>query len=205
MAYILGFFAADGYITINKRGGNYWSINIADRDLLKKIKKEIKSEHKIGTRVRKNKGHITYRLQVGSKKICADIRKIGFHENKTMNMNIPKVPLKYFCHFTRGYFDGDGNVWVGLIHKERKTRTLAIQTVFTSCSESFLLSLRNKLEFFGINKGVIRKGKGNYFRLTYSINNSLKLSNFMYNDLDASRLYLSRKRDVFRGYIKMRP
>jgi len=34
MAYVLGFFSADGYITINKRGGQFWCIQITDKKLL---------------------------------------------------------------------------------------------------------------------------------------------------------------------------
>jgi len=47
-----GFFAADGYMTVNKRGGHFWNIQIKDKDLLEKIKKSIKSEHKISLRIK---------------------------------------------------------------------------------------------------------------------------------------------------------
>ena len=50
MAYVLGFFAADGYITIPKRGGGYWCIQITDRQLLESIKRVIDSDHKISVR-----------------------------------------------------------------------------------------------------------------------------------------------------------
>jgi len=57
---------------------------------------------------------------------------------------------------------------------------------------------------FKIEKGVLRQGKGNYYRLTYSIINSLKLYDFMYNSLGTSKLFLGRKKDIFDKYIKMR-
>jgi len=44
MAYVLGFFAADGYITVNKRGGQFWCIQITDKKLLVSIREAIKSE-----------------------------------------------------------------------------------------------------------------------------------------------------------------
>mgnify|MGYP001795332478 FL=1 len=120
------------------------------------------------------------------------------------SLSIPNIPNNCFNDFVRGYFDGDGNVWTGYVHKERETKLLAIQTVFTSCSEKFLNSLKFKLDAFDINKGVLSKGRGNYYRLTYSINNSLKLYDFMYNSLGTSRLFLKRKKGVFEKYIKMR-
>lgn len=208
MAYVLGFFAADGYITVNKRGGQFWCIQITDRELLKSIKKAIESEHKISIRLpRKSGENILYRLQIGSIKMCEDLRKLGFSEKKTKSLVVPNVPQKYFSHFIRGYFDGDGNVWSGLMHKNRRTHTLVIQTVFTSCSLKFLEEIRERLELFSIERGVVRqgkRGKGNYYRLTYSVLNTLKLYYFMYNRLGTSKLFLKRKKDVFEKYIKMR-
>jgi intein-encoded DNA endonuclease-like protein len=208
MAYVLGFFAADGYITVNKRGGQFWCIQIVDKKLLESIKKTTKADHKISIRLPRKIGENTlYRLQVGSIEMCDDLRKLGFSERKTKSLAIPNVPKKYFPNFVRGYFDGDGNVWSGLMHKDRKTRTLVIQTVFTSCSFKFLEEMRERLGSIGVERGVLRqgkKGKRNYYRLTYSVLNTLKLYNFMYNRLSTSELFLKRKKDVFEKFIKMR-
>lgn len=79
MFYILGFFTADGYITVNKRGGEYWCIQTTDKDLIYSIKEEIESEHQINIRVPKNaKSSIIYRLQIGNKEMCSDLRELGF-------------------------------------------------------------------------------------------------------------------------------
>ena len=200
MAYVVGFFAADGYITVNRRGGQYWSIDIGDQALIDKIKKTVKSEHTISVRKRNGGKYTTYRLQVGSIEMCNDLRKLGYNERKTKSLSSPNVPEKYLRDFVRGYFDGDGNVWAGITHKGSKTYTLTIQTVFTSCSSDFLEKMRKKLEIFGIERGVLRQGKGNYYRLTYSVNNSLKLYDFMYNSPNTSALFLKRKKDVFEKY-----
>jgi hypothetical protein len=203
MAYVLGFFAADGYITVNKRGGQFWCLDIVDKKILEKIKKKINSNHKISTRKRKRDKYTTYRLQIGSVEMCEDLRFLGFYERKTKNLSIPNIPQKYFSDFVRGYFDGDGNVWVGYIHKKRKIKTLSIQTVFTSCSKEFLEELRVRLEINKVKKGRIRKGKGSYYRLVYSVINSFNLYNFMYNDKSAkNKLYLARKKIIFDKYIK---
>ena len=138
--------------------------------------------------------------------MCTDLYKIGIKANKTKNIRIPKVPNKYLGDFVRGYFDGDGHVWVGFVHKDRPRKTLAIQTVFTSCSLQFLEELKDRLEKIGIDKGLIIKGKGNYYRLAYSILGSLKLYKFMYNHgVKVSRLIcLKRKKEVFDKFIKYR-
>ncbi len=208
MAYVLGFFAADGYITVNKRGGQFWCIQITDKELLENIKKVIKADHKISIRLpKKSSESILYRLQIGSIEMCDDLRKLGFSERKTKSLVVPNIPNKYFSSFVRGYFDGDGNVWSGFIHKDRKNSTLTIQVVFTSCSCDFLDKIREGLQMFNIERGILRQGKkkkGNYYRLTYSVLNSLKLYDFMYNDIGTSMLFLKRKKDVFEKYKKLR-
>lgn len=204
MAYILGFFAADGYMTVNKFGGQYWCISIIDGELLENIKKTVESEHKISIRKGKNNDKNQYRIQVGNREMCEDLRRLGFHENKIRNLSVSNVPDKFFADFVRGYFDGDGHVWTGWVHKERKTRTYVVQTVFTSCSEKFLNLLKIKLEDFDIENGRTRKEKRGYFRLVYSVKSSLKLYNFMYNSLGTSKLFLNRKKTVFDKYKNMR-
>ena len=204
MAYVLGFFAADGYITVNKRGGQFWCIQITDKKLLESIKRSIQAEHKISVRLRHGKEKTLYRLQIGSIEMCDDLRRLGFMERKTKNLAIKYVPTEYFSDFVRGYFDGDGNVWMGYIHKDRIKQLLAIRVVFTSCSEKFLDNLKDQLEASGIGNGVLNKEKGNYYRLVYSIHGSLKLYDFMYNRKVQNCLYLERKKKVFEKYIKMR-
>lgn len=204
MAYILGFFAADGYITVNRRGGQFWCIDITDRKLITSIKKEIEAEHKISTRNRKGGKYTSYRLQIGSIDMCNDLRRLGYSERKTKNLSVSDVPDSYLSNFVRGYFDGDGNVWAGWTHKKRPTKTFVIQTVFTSCSEKFLQEIRRRLEIFDIRHGILRQGNGNYYRLVYSVSSSLKLYDFMYNVQGTSSLFLKRKKDVFERYRKMR-
>ena len=208
MAYVLGFFAADGYITVNKRGGQFWSIQITDKELLESIKKALGSSHKIGVRLSKKVSeNDVYRLQIGSIEMCDDLRKLGFTENKTKSMAIPNVPKDYFANFTRGYFDGDGNIWMGDIHKDKKRRTrhTVLKLCFTSCSHQFLKELHAKLCTFGLVGGCIYRSKKKQFsRLQYSTTNALKLYNFMYNN-DIKDLFLNRKKEIFEKFKNLRP
>lgn len=201
MAYVLGFFAADGNLIKNKRGACFFSLEICDLDILKKIRGVMGSEHTIGYRLNKNdfQRKPAYRLQIGSKDIYNDLHRLGFVANKTYNMSVPLVPESYFLDFVRGYFDGDGNVWTGMVHKERSTPLFAIQTVFTSCSEVFLLNLMQRLERYGI-KGRLRKEKS-YYRLVYSIGSSIQFFSFMYKEYKGT-LYLRRKKVIFDSYLK---
>jgi intein-encoded DNA endonuclease-like protein len=201
MSYILGFIYADGNLTKNKRGACFLAIYSADKELLFEIRKSLKSEHKISNR--KSVSGFNYCIQIGSKEIFTDLNKVGMKTNKTLRMTLPKIPKKYFSDFLRGYFDGDGNVWVGLSHKNRKTKYWVIRTVFTSCSKKFLESLRFNMSKIFNENGVISKGKGNYHRLTYSVWGSLKIYKIMYNS-HQSQIFLKRKKATFERFIKIK-
>ena len=199
MAYILGFLYADGNILKNKRGAHFISFYSADLILLKSIKKVLDSEHKITKRKSKNPNN--YSIQIGSKEMYSDLIKLGLKEKKTYRMDFPKMKKKYFNDFLRGYFDGDGNVWVGEIHKERKTSHQTIRISFTSCSFEFLKSLQDNIFKIIKNSGSLIKGKGNYYRLTYSSQGSFNLYEIMYNK-SQSPLFLKRKKMIFAKYFK---
>ena len=137
--------------------------------------------------------------------MCNDLHRLGFTPQKTNNISLPNIPRSYFSHFVRGYFDGDGNIWCGAIHKERKTAHLTIQTAFTSCSKGFLESLQDRLRrTTGLRGSLVTLlvGRKNpCFRLQYSKNDSLQLYKFMYN---GATIQLRRKQKQFeRGIVKM--
>ena len=206
MAYVLGFFAADGNLSINKRGGCYISFHSKDKQIILDIRKVINSSNKISKRFNKlNKGFY-YRLQIGSKEIVEILQDIGFSTNKTNHLPFPNISSSVLSHFVRGYFDGDGNIWQGEVHKERKTKHKVLQLAFTSGSSNFLNQLKSSLGNLLKTNGSHVIGKnGRYSRLQYSTNDTLKIYEFMYNDC-TSFLYLKRKKKQFDGNIKkMRP
>ncbi len=205
MSYILGFLFADGNIINTKRNTWFWSLQITDRDILFKIKKEINSSHKISLKKKIENNKQLYRLQVGSKEMCVDLINLGLTPRKSKTMTLPEIPSKYFSDFLRGYFDGDGGVWFGFKNKKSINKIYTINTCFTSGSEEFLISLRNILNKYGVIGGsLVKKERG--FDLKYGIKNTLILYKIMYNDTinDFSGLYLGRKKKIFEKYICLR-
>jgi hypothetical protein len=202
MAYVLGFFFADGSMDVNPRGGEYFSFQINDLPLLEAIRTAMGAEHRIACRAGKNNEQDRYRVQIGSKYMCTILRTHGVREHKAYTMALPDVPEEYVGDFVRGYFDGDGNVWTGHIHKERARTTYVIHTVFSSCSGAFLKGLQARLVDCGLGKGSLifsRKA----FRLQYSVNDSILLYRLMYRAV-SGKLELPRKRKVFERYIALR-
>ena len=201
MSYVLGFFAADGNLIINKNGSNYFSFYSADRYILSLIKKALGSEHKLSKRSIRS-GHV-YRFQIGSKVICSDLLLLGFTPLKSRRMKMPIVPNEYINDFIRGYFDGDGNVWSGYMKRKNSKSTLTLQVAFTSGSSGFLKDLWKTLKLLGVNGGSFYPVKNKECsRLSFGVNDALKLYKIMYNE--PHKLYLTRKKLVFEKFIKMR-
>lgn len=200
MAYIVGFLYADGNIVQSKRGIHYVSLEITDRDIIYEIREIIGSNHTISTRQRKM-GSVTYRLQIGSKELLCDMRSLGLHPNKTKRIMLPQVPRHLFGDFLRGYFDGDGNVWVGLVHKRKSVSTLVIRCAFTSGSVRFLKDIADTLHSMDIVGGSLYRPKSRGFgRLSFNTINALKIYNIMYNS--PHKLHLSRKKAVFDRFLR---
>lgn len=134
--------------------------------------------------------------------MCTVLRAYGICEQKAHTMAIPDVPEEYIGDFVCGYFDGDGNVWTGHIHKERARATYVIHTTFSSCSGIFLEGLRARLVDCGLGKGSLIFSRKAY-RLQYGVNDSIILYQLMYRDVSGG-LELPRKRTVFEKYINLR-
>lgn len=204
MAYILGFLFADGTITCTKRGTHYVAFHSADQTLLHSMALVMDATQKISRRSERS-GYV-YRLQIGSKEMVQDLLDCGLVVGKARQMRLPKIPKRLFGDFVRGYFDGDGNVWCGKIHTDRKASSTTISVAFTSASHEFLVDLQRQLKNLGIFGGSTYELKSkNCSRLSFGKLDSLKLYEIMYNTGAPDTLYLKRKKRVFEGFLhKMR-
>lgn len=204
MAYVLGFFAADGTMIANNRGAHFIEFHITDKEVLVQIRSAVGSNHKIATRKRNPKHKTGYRLQIGSKEWFKDLTALGFVPNKSLVMRLPPVPPKLFGHFVRGYFDGDGCVHFKKYYaKDRGKMKWSFATRFTSGSKNFLLSLHQNLHAYGVQGGSIyKKSKNSGYELVLSHKDSLALFRLMYDTLSHNDLYLARKYRLFRKAIK---
>lgn len=207
MAYVLGFFAADGNLIKTKRGTHYFAIQITDKELIYSIKSVMDADHAISKRPKSVNNKELYRLQIGSKEIFEDLVVLGFRPQKTNRLALPNVPARFLPDFIRGYFDGDGNVWSGYTNRTRKKPTHAFQLAFTSCSELFLKDIQKEVFHFTKSVGSLYMKKDEKcFVLRYSTIPALKFHDFMYNRGDISQgLYLERKKALFEKYMKLRP
>ena len=108
MAYIMGFFAADG--NISKNGNRIQSqLSIKDKSQLEMIHNEIG-----GCDVYEylSNGYKSCGWHCYSAQIKKDLANYGIIPNKTGTLKIPKnLNKEYWKDFIRGYFDGDGSIF----------------------------------------------------------------------------------------------
>lgn len=173
MAYILGFFVADGFVA-----SNFQQIGFAQKEieLLVQIRAEIGSNHPITL----NKKTGVYMLHINSMIMKKDLMEIhGINPQKSLDVEFPHVPEEYLSHFVRGYFDGDGNI-------NYPKRSVS----FVGGSLTFLQSLNNILEAYGFGPYLTSKGK--HHRVFINGRRSIKLfANWMYTD---KTLFVSGKK-----------
>jgi len=191
MAYVLGFFTADGCLTVNPRGAHFIEFVSNDRDVLEKIKKAMGSEHKVGKRVKVPNRQQTYRVQIGRKGMFNDLVKLGFTVNKTATVKLPKIPNKYFADYLRGYFDGDGCINYGsYYYKDRKNKKYHIMFRLVCKNRNFLEKLSEHIESLVSTNGKSIFEHTRSSALAYSTKDSLKILKYIYKN---SVLHMDRK------------
>lgn len=212
MAYVLGFFAADGGMIHNERGAYYLEFNSTDKSLISSTRSLLGSSHAISKRVRrKDRWKQVYRLQIGSKEMFEDLLQLGMTLAKSKTLAFPKVPRKYLTDFIRGYFDGDGTVYFREHYaKDRGKKRWVFQSRFTSGSAGFLKVLHKNLAGYGVKGGFIYKKERGY-ELVFSHRDSIALYKLMYNNAPAcasphadrhAGLFLPRKKKTFEKAIR---
>jgi len=141
MAYVLGFWGADGYM--RKEKSYRILFTSADKNILIQIRKSFSSTHPIRKRKEKKGGLYTWTLSLCSKHLYWRLFHLGGLRRKSRNMEFPHIPHDYLRDFVRGYFDGDGSVFfVNYTRTKDKQITRELRTNFTSGSRSFLEELK---------------------------------------------------------------
>ncbi len=201
MSYLLGYIIADGCITVSKnRKKHPFSLNItsADKKHLYKLRKALKSEHKINRKPGGKPNIFAYQLQIRNPIITKDLMNLGIFPRKTYNLNPIKVPDKYFSDFVRGFFDGDGTVYIHSVNG-----TAQIKSEFVSCSLPFIVDLNYRLckslniPLKNIHKEPPRRMDQRLMKYTicFYIDDCKKLAKFIYKNNPT--LCLVRKRKIF--------
>ena len=131
----------------------------------------------------------------------------GIRPRKTYHLDPIKVPDKYSPDFVRGFFDGDGTVYIYKVNGSPQ-----IKASFKSASLPFIsdfnqhLCRRLKVPQKTIHQTTLgKRRKIPLYYIDFYVDDCQKLAKFIYKT--DSDLYLSRKRKIFEQWklIKRRP
>lgn len=200
MAYILGYFAADGCMYKNPRGSHYIAFTSTDLELITQVRNILKLSNLIESRTRFEGYKKAYTLQIGSKRAYVRLISLGLTPNKSLTLKLPDIPSKLLCHFVRGYFDGDGCAsFSKVMRTDRKNRIYKQLSIrFTSGSKHFLQKIQDQLSIIIETRGSLSP-RGNCYNLTFSTHDVLKLYGFLYPKPNLP--YLDRKKKVIQKGI----
>lgn len=206
MAYVLGFLYADGSLEdAPYLRGRYVRVSSVDEDIVLKIKKWLRSEHRVLTiNPGLHHGKTRYFLRIGSHRLYDMLTHYGLYPNKSLSMEFPDIPRHYLSDFVRGYFDGDGCVYLATGVGKKKQRIIKrLRVIFTSGSKMFLERLCSILEdAIDLKGGKVYKSHRS-FQLYYPTSDSVRLFEFLYNNVPPS-LYFKRKFEIFQEYFSLR-
>lgn len=200
-AYWLGFLSADGWISRNERD-NSGTVGIelqyGDIDHLRKFNKSINGNYKITDRYRKctltnsDKANHDCVLRIYSIVMYESLVRLGFTNNKSFDLSIPKLDEPLIHHYIRGYFDGNGSAYVSS-HK--------LKASFCTASENLKNDIIDICNSNGIEltdySHVSEYGTTIYRPFASKNEHIVKLLHYMYDD---ATIYLSRK---YKIYLKM--
>lgn len=175
-AYILGFFYADAYHNTDNFQINL-TLNNKDLEILEKISHILYDK----TKLYHHKNNCSS-LVIYSKKMSTDLENQGCMQAKTFKITFPNLHKDLQQHFIRGYFDGDGCLWVN----DKRGR------VSIASTQSVCMSIKNILEKeLSINCSVNKPKNKNIFYLYINGNRQIKIFlEWMYK---GATIFLQRK------------
>jgi hypothetical protein len=192
MAYILGYWWADGCMRVKKNTGAH-EIEIASNDVdhLRAMAKVIGGNHwfrKVSSACE------TYSLTFCSKDMYNDLLALGGTPRKSRTIGFPEMPTELVPHFVRGVIDGDGTLsWNG----DRPVLQIY------SGSQQFLHELVRAVEVqTGIPAPNVTANRDNWY-VKWSTVRAKCLSAWLY--VDNKGLMLERKVAIARQFIAWQP
>lgn len=204
-AYWLGFIYADGSITkkVYEKGSYTYRLRMElmfeDKYILEQMALDLESDLKPKEYYNDashfegyNKPKHTAYIMFSSKKMGEDLIKLGVVPNKTLILkSLPSIPDNLMKHFIRGYFDGDGSVYL--------TKDNTIKTAFYG-THDFINSIQDFLikELNLIKKKITDQKEANVSFVGMAKQESEKLYHYMY---DEATIFLNRKYEKYNKYF----
>ena len=199
MAWLVGFLAADGSISLH---GNAITVQLSQKDeeVLFKIRTLLGIDNSI-TYYTTNTGFDVATYRWSSKTHKADLAEYGVIPNKTFLLKPPyKLNPDYYLDYIRGYFDGDGSI--NLIKNGNGRGNGNLRWQVCSATIEVIEFILDTFEKNGIPKVSIQRRNGIHplYIIAYSSSSTRKIYDILYNDSD---MFLQRKKDHYEEILSM--
>lgn len=189
-AYFLGLLIADG-----NKYKNTVRIELQEKDksILELFKKYIEYKGNLTyIAPRKNKkSNALYNITLHSKIFSKHAEKAGIVSNKTFKTTFPNIPEEFHSHFIRGYFDGDGSIWLNNIKQDTWGFNITGNIILIDKIKEVLV--KNCLIFSPKTHKKGDKGVGTF--CSAGNKQVSRIREYLYKDCDD--LYLTRKKEKF--------
>lgn len=192
-AYWIGYLMADG--TITKSG---IKISSSDVEIHDKFLNFIGNSNI--PRSKSHNSNTCYNTNICSKKIIKDCEKYGLINNKTFRTCIKNISSKYLSHFIRGYFDGDGHIYV---RKNNRYANCGITSSSTKIIEQIVKILYDNNIIKSKIKNYVYNRKYKISCFTISIDNRLEIQKFYKFIYNNATIFLQRKWQEFQKIINL--
>ncbi len=194
IAYATGLIASDGCLLSD---GRHIDLTSKDIDQLENFCKAIGRDINITTKT-SGKRDTYYRVQFSDVAFYDFLLGCGLTPNKSLSIGGLEMPERYYSHFLRGVFDGDGTTYG--YYDLRWRSSFLYYVSFAGASLDFIKYLcdMNAKALNTLGRSIT---KGNrVFSLQYAKRDAYRLYRGMY--LDAGDLFLARKRTKLEDFIK---
>lgn len=196
-AYWLGFLMADGYVSRYGRHVLELTLKEDDRDHVEKLRDVIAPDKPLYDKTSKVEGktYKSVRLQVSNKQIVEDLKYHGCLPNKSKILDFPTtLPKEFMKDFIRGYFDGDGNIY---IRPDKNVFRFSIMGTENFLKKLFeILDREISVSITKLCSDTRSDSNNTYTVYKGGINQTGKFLRWIYEDAE---IYLSRK---FKTYMQ---
>jgi|SRR6185437_13259080 len=188
-AYITGLLHADGFINLKSRQTR---LKLTDLDLVKEVSSKIFKDRKLylDSSSTKNGHKANLSLVITSQKIMNDCIKHGCVHQKTYNLEFPTtIPDELMCDYFRGFFDGDGCIYVneGFSYRPGTMKIVATKKWVDKAKE-FLHNKGIKSTIYGDKRHDNRVSDISVI----TTDDLVRFYNYLYKDIE-NQIYLKRK------------
>lgn len=201
-AYFLGLIYADGCHYIPKQATASVSVSISLQEQDKYILEHLNSLIYLNNpkplefrKKRKENHQNQFTFITHSRKISKDLISLGVPPRKSRILKFPteeQVPSYLIHHFIRGYFDGDGSIYLSTKRKNRKNQSLAFRCSICG-TNNFSSTLKNILDKLNISS-VMELHNNSFILRIIGNRNCEKFGDWIYKE---SSLFLERKHIKF--------